>query len=235
MLKRLFKKSNPLIENEASSLQIKKYQANAGTFRRLFKKHFISFLKENNWKGDGFKFYKETNNETVYLLEIIPERRGGGYSVAFAIHFDFIPYRFADKIEDYSYSGLDVRGGLPFEVEGSGLLEYPTSETEVIKSFLFLREQVILAESNFFNKYGNWKEHFLQYRPEQINNREQELERITNSRFSLLCAKIFNHLGEYQRSKEMAEYGLTTIKYPTGNGSSLYSEFMELIKTANNV
>ena len=66
-LKRLFTKEELLSKVE----DIAKYSANAGVFRRLFTKHFTPFLKENNWKGSGFKFYRETNNETVYLFEVV--------------------------------------------------------------------------------------------------------------------------------------------------------------------
>ena len=230
LLKNLFKQKNSGLQN--SNLEVGKKKSSAADFRVKFRKNFIPFLKKDNWKGSGFKFYKQTENETVYLLQVVPEKDGSGFSIALAIHFDFITYRFADNIKDYSHSGLDIRGGLP---TNSKIYEYPITDSETNQLFNKLKVELDKAYSDFFNKLGNWQEYYNKFTPQEIERKDRELDNITNSRLALLCARIFNHTDNYKKSLEMAEYGLTTINYPTGNGSALYPEFTRIIQAANNV
>jgi len=202
-----------------------KVNANASGVRMYIKKDFTPMLHENRWEGSGFIYRRFNKNETVDVLEISPNSRGGNFGILVGTHFTFIALPHLQNLNEVTIPHLDIR-------EDCGpTWNYPTTANQMDSLLKEMNDAYVSVETSFFKLFENWELEFKSISVEQIENDQLRFPVLTRIRAALLLAKTQQHIGNKRGAKMFSEYGLSILNKPSGG--TLKGEFEAILKNCS--
>ena len=205
-------------------------------FKVAVKEYFAPQLREEDWKGTGFDFYKN-ESPLFYVLSFIPNKYGGSFYVEIGIHYSFITdiegLQFdSKKLKTYE---LDFRRRLKDE-DNNVEWQYP-SDIESCSDILDQIWGTLETDGNvFFSQFNRNGEPWLSIKPSELDSKEQYSKHVNfelppNARRAWLISQILGYYDKKIQAVEMAKYGLSRINPP--QGQALIQPLNEIISKYN--
>lgn len=188
---------------------------NASEFKKLSNKTLATNIRELDWKGSGFHFYKINPNHVVNIFGVQGSWTGGSVCCETAIHFDFIP-DLAHNVIDVSkttYASCIIRKRLSPKGEGDFHWTFRDKEEENLKSINQIWEAFKTHGLRFYSDFENFPRPFDTVKPADIERSKNY--RILGKHYVMnhielvwLLKEINSFIERKQTAMEFADLGL---------------------------
>ncbi len=187
---------------------------NASEFKKLVNKNFSPNIRQLDWKGSGFHFYKQDANHVVNIFGIQGSWHGGSVCCETAIHFDFIPDLAHKEIDitKITYANCIIRDRLSPKGMGDYHWTFRNNEEENLKSVNQIWNAFNTHGLTFYNDFANFPFPFDTIKPQDLkgNHSYKLLDKyyIPNSiHFAWLLQEINLFIGKLDTAKGFSEFG----------------------------
>ncbi len=188
---------------------------NASEFKKLINKTFALNIRQLDWNGSGFHFYKIDPNHVVNIFGIQGSWMGGSVCCETAIHFDFITdmgYSVID-VKKLTYASCTIRKRLSPKGEGDFHWKFSDNEADNIKSVNQIWEAFKTYGMKFYFDFENFPKPFDSIKPSDIEKNKNY--RILDKYYVMnqielvwLLKEINIFIGRRQTAQEFANLGL---------------------------
>lgn len=214
------------LRNIFSKQKLDKIVVTTSVIKKSITTNLAPELRKEGWKGSGFKFYRLRDNHIIELISFYGDRSGRKMYVEIGIHIDFIPLSVPCELTKMQTSRVDIRRRLTPNTDEIDWY-FPHSENGLIQLNSDLHKAYATKGKQFFSLFNNWEDTFFEMTPIDIENYNGPIPFPTKGRTARILALAFNHMGNAEKAKEFAQYGLSTIIGP--NGSALRPEFEAIL------
>ena len=196
--------------------------------KSLIKNDIAPKLRAENWRGSGFHFRRENDNQTIDLLSVQMSRGGRSFCIEAGVYFMFIEWPFVTDLKKVKTYDSDIRKRLTPNRESDYWWEYSIAERRLINHILKTYQT---SAKPFFEYFYNWKDNLTKITTDDIVKGNLDKAFPLDTRTALFLAKIHFELGNLSEVIEFSEFGLSTI---SGNvGSALIPEFEKFIELSD--
>lgn len=189
-------------------------------FHQLLKRDFVPILRAEEFKGSGATF-RRIRDDVIHLLNFQGHRYGGKCCVNLGLHYAFMPTTGigavpdTKKLREYDCA---FRDRLHEANESDHWWAYGATDAESEASVVNLIDMYRRRGDSFFKKFEPFPDVFQMITPAELDAGDLSKlpTEMTQLQASLVVARIMNHLGRNEISRQFAVVGLRHIGRAVG-------------------
>ena len=198
-------------------------------FLQVLREVFAPELRTDGFRGSGAN-YRRFRDPVIQVVNIQGSRYGGQCCVNLGLHLSFLPAvgSLLPDPKTLTESACEFRWRLAPEGQQDHWWSYGADEASAKASATRITELYRERGKPQLDQWLDFRDRFIGVTVEGLERRQPDTvpRGATNVRAALAFARIHTHLGNPERAREFAEFGLKHI----GRATALQSELERLLR-----